>query len=65
MENYSNNVLNGSVIKWKRNGQKKLKQVYDQGTLKEQKEYEYYATGQIDSTIEFHYNNKNKIIKKL
>ena len=39
VENYLNNVLNGSVTKWKRNGKKKLKQVYDQGTLKDQKEY--------------------------
>ena len=65
VENYLNNVLNGSVIKWKRTGEKKLKQIYDQGTLKEQKEYKYYATGQIDSTIEFHYNNKNNIINKI
>ena len=25
----------------------------------------YYATGQIDSTIELKYNNKNKIINKI
>ena len=25
----------------------------------------YYATGQIDSTIEFKYNSKNKIINKI
>ena len=63
--NYLNNVLNGTVTKWKRTGEKKLKQIYDQGTLKEQKEYMYYATGQIDSTIEFKYNSKNKIINKI